>query len=87
MLTNRSQYSSRLRGSARVGPMQMYTVKHLNEHGNPNREVRTRAVGRNRACPRRCVASAVCTLTCADWSLRDWGQKMAPSPAQAESSQ
>jgi hypothetical protein len=30
--------------------MQMYTVKHLNEHGNPNREVRTRAVGAERVC-------------------------------------
>jgi hypothetical protein len=38
---------------------------------------------RNRACPRRCVASAVCLLTCTDWSLRDMGHKMAPSPAQA----
>jgi hypothetical protein len=35
----------------------------------------------NRACPRRCVASAVCALTCTDWSLRDLGHKMAPSPA------
>jgi hypothetical protein len=33
------------------------------------------------ACPRICVASAVSSLTCADWSLRDLGSKMAPSPA------
>jgi hypothetical protein len=32
-------------------------------------------------CPRSCVTSALCTLTCADWSLRDPGHKMAPSPA------
>ena len=36
----------------------------------------------NRACP-RCVTSAVCMLTCTDWSLRNLGPKMAPSPAQA----
>ena len=36
---------------------------------------------RNKACPRRCVVSAVCTLTCTDWSLRDTGHKMALSPA------
>jgi hypothetical protein len=35
----------------------------------------------NRACPRRCVSSAVCVLTCTDWSPRDLGHKMAPSPA------
>ena len=35
----------------------------------------------NRACPRRWVASAVCTLTCTDWSLRDPRHKMFPSPA------
>ena len=29
---------------------------------------------------------AVCKLTCAEWSLRDPGPKMAPSPAQAEPS-
>ena len=33
----------------------------------------------NRACPRRCVASAVCTLTCTDWSPKDMGHKMALS--------
>ena len=37
----------------------------------------------NRACPRRCVASAVCTLACTDWSPRDTSHKMAPSPVQA----
>jgi hypothetical protein len=37
----------------------------------------------NRACPRRCVASAVCVLTCIDCSSRDLGHKMAPSPALA----
>jgi hypothetical protein len=36
---------------------------------------------RNRACPRRCVASAVCMFTCTDWSLKDTGHKMALSPA------
>jgi hypothetical protein len=36
---------------------------------------------RNRACPRICVASAVCALTCTDWSPRDPGHKMVPSPA------
>ena len=36
---------------------------------------------RNRACSRRCIASAVCTMTCTDWSLRDTGHKMALSPA------
>jgi len=35
----------------------------------------------NRVCPRRCVPSAVCTLTCTDWSPRDMGHKMALSPA------
>jgi hypothetical protein len=35
----------------------------------------------NRACRRRCVSSAVCTLTCTDWSPRDRGHKMALSPA------
>ena len=35
----------------------------------------------NRACPRRCVASAVCTLTCTDLSPRDTGHQMALSPA------
>jgi hypothetical protein len=34
-------------------------------------------------CPRSCVAFAVSTLTCADWSLRDMGHKMAPLPALA----
>ena len=34
-----------------------------------------------RACPRRYVASTVCMLTCMDWSPRDPGHKMAPSPA------
>ena len=38
---------------------------------------------RNRACPRRCVASAVFALTCADWSQRDLRHNMAPSPALA----
>jgi hypothetical protein len=37
----------------------------------------------NRACPRKCVASAVCTLTWRAWSLRDPGHKIAPSPAPA----
>jgi hypothetical protein len=47
----------------------------------------------NGVCPRRCVASATrsltfCSprireLTCADWSLRDPGHKMSPSPAPA----
>ena len=32
------------------------------------------------ACPRSYVASAVSTLTCADWSLRDPGNKMVLSP-------
>jgi hypothetical protein len=36
---------------------------------------------RNKACPRRCVASAVCMLTCTDCSPRDFGHKMALSPA------
>ena len=31
---------------------------------------------RNGVCPRSCVASAVRTLTCADWSLRDPGHKV-----------
>jgi hypothetical protein len=35
----------------------------------------------NRACSRRCVASAVCTLTYTDWSLKNVGHKMALSPA------
>jgi hypothetical protein len=40
------------------------------------------------ACPRSHVPSAVspsavCELTCADWSLRDARHKMAPSPALA----
>jgi hypothetical protein len=39
----------------------------------------------NRVCPRSCVASAVHTLTCADWSQRDPGHKMAPSLALAVS--
>jgi hypothetical protein len=39
--------------------------------------------GQNRGCPRRCVASAICMLTCTDWSLRDVGYKMAHSPALA----
>jgi hypothetical protein len=34
---------------------------------------------RNRACPRRCVAAAVCRLTCTDWSPRDPGHKVALS--------
>ena len=34
-----------------------------------------------RACPKRGVASAVCTVTCTDWSPRDMGHKMALSPA------
>ncbi len=38
---------------------------------------------RNRACPRRCVASAVCTLTCIDWSLWERGHKMVLSLALA----
>ena len=37
----------------------------------------------NRAYLRRCVASAVCLITCTDWSLTDLGHKMALSPAQA----
>ena len=37
----------------------------------------------NGACPRSCVTYAVHTLTYADWSLRDLGHKMVPSPAQA----
>jgi hypothetical protein len=36
----------------------------------------------NRACPRRCVVSAVCMLTYTDCSLREVGHKMALSPAQ-----
>jgi hypothetical protein len=36
-----------------------------------------------RACPRRCVASAVCMLTSTDWSPRDPEHKMAPSLALA----
>jgi hypothetical protein len=28
------------------------------------------------ACPRSYVASAVCVLSCADWSLRDLGYKI-----------
>jgi hypothetical protein len=36
---------------------------------------------RNRSCPRRCVASAVCMFICTDWSLWDTGHKMALSPA------
>jgi hypothetical protein len=39
------------------------------------------SAAQNRSCPRSCVTSAVCTLTCADWSQRDLGDKMAPSPA------
>jgi len=35
----------------------------------------------NRACPRRCVSSAVCVLTCTDWSLMDPGHKMVPLSA------
>jgi hypothetical protein len=35
------------------------------------------------ACPRSCVPSAVCTLTCADWSLRDLRHKMVPLHAPA----
>jgi hypothetical protein len=35
----------------------------------------------NGACPRGCVVSSVYTLTCTDWTLRDLGHKMAPSPA------
>ena len=27
----------------------------------------------NRACPRNCVGSTVCTLTCSDWSQREQG--------------
>jgi hypothetical protein len=38
---------------------------------------------RNRACPRRCVASPVCTLTCTDCSQRDLGIKMALSTSLA----
>jgi hypothetical protein len=36
---------------------------------------------RNRVCPRSYVASAVCMLSCEDWSLRDSGYKIALSPA------
>ena len=36
---------------------------------------------RNKACPRRCVASAVSVLTCTDWSPGDVGHKMALSAA------
>jgi hypothetical protein len=46
----------------------------------------------NRACPRRCVSSAVWVLTCMDWSHRDLEHKMAPfllwhsEPSQAATS-
>ena len=30
----------------------------------------------NKACPRRCVTSADCALTCTEWSLRDPGHKI-----------
>jgi hypothetical protein len=38
---------------------------------------------RYRAYSRRCVVSALCPLTWADWSLKDPGPKMAPLPAPA----
>jgi hypothetical protein len=40
---------------------------------------------RNGACPRSCVASVVCNVTCADYSLRNLGPNMAHPGAQWQS--
>jgi hypothetical protein len=45
-------------------------------HLSSGREGAWMSVAQNGACPRSCVASAIHTLTCTDWSLRDPGHKI-----------
>ena len=68
----------------------------LGGHLCSGREDTQMSGAQNGVCPRSCVASAFprsyvtsvdCTLTCADWTLRNPGPKIAPSPAQKEPSQ
>jgi hypothetical protein len=66
----------------KMSPSPALAVRALpGRHLSPGREGARISGSQNGVCPRSCVTSAVRTLTCADWSLRDPGHKMAPFPA------